>query len=233
MLVAGRIPGFGAGPYAVEDLRPVFQVEAQALEMVIPVGVLDDDLHLGIDLLGGTDHQVAAGFVHQFQAVLRPGLVPLGGNLDVLLAAGEEEVVQKELVEVTGRMLGDLLHHGAVVGVRVAEGLEIVGLVDGVGDAAGHLDALAQEEGLGLFKDGVVHQMQVSVGLQIDLIHVQLAGDGLPGGFEPLGVRHLFDLVRADVNGYFEVLVPGQERNCEKQRQDSGAEKAESVFHGY
>ena len=132
----------------------------------------------------------------------------------------------------TGRVLGDLLHHGAVVRIRVAEGLEIVGLVDGVGDAARHLDAFAQEEGLGLFQGGVVHQVQVSVRFQIDLVHVQLAGDGFPRGFKPLCVRHLFDFVCADVNGYFEILVPGQERNCEKQRQNSGAENADSVFHG-
>ena len=140
VLVPCRVAGLRAGPDAVEDLRPPFEVEAEALEVVIPVRVLDDDLDLRVDGLRGADDQVAAGLVHPLQAVFGPAPVPLGGDFHVLLAAGEEEVVQEELVEMPGRRLGHFLHPFPVLRVRVAEGFEIVRFADGVGDAAGDLD---------------------------------------------------------------------------------------------
>ena len=209
MLVARRVTGFRAGPHAVEDLGAPFEVEAEALEIVIPVRVLDDALDLRVDGLRGADDQVAAGLVHPLQAVRGPAPVPLGGNLHVLLAAGEEEVVQEQLVEVAGRRLGHLLHPFPVFRVRIAEGFEVVRLADGVRDAAGDLEALLLEELLGLLERGVVDQEHVAVRLQVDLVHVQLAGDGLPGGFEPLGVFHLFHFIRADIDGNGEILVLG------------------------
>ena len=233
MLVAARVAGFRAGPDPVEDLRPAFQVEPQPLEMVIPVGVLDDDLDLGVDGLRGAHDEVAPGFVHQLQAVLRPAAVALRGDFHVLLAAGEEEIVQEELVKVLRGVFRDALDPGAVFRIGVAESFEVVGLVDGIGDARGDLQALFEEEGLRLFEGGVIHELHVAVGLEVDLVHVQLVGDGFPGGFEPLRVRHLFDFVRADVHGYFEILVSGQERYCAEQRQDAGGEHADRVFHGY
>ena len=65
MLSAGRVAGFGPGPYAVKDFGAMLQVKAQALEMVVPVGILNNDLYFGIDGLGRAHHQIGAGFVHK------------------------------------------------------------------------------------------------------------------------------------------------------------------------
>ena len=227
MLVARRVTGFRTGPHAVKDLWAVLQVEAKTLEMVVPVRILDDDLDLWIDGLRRTDDQVPARFVHEFQAILRPAPVTFRGDFDILLATGEEKVVQEELVEVSGRVLGNLLDHRPVLGIGVTEGFEIVRLIDGVSDTARHLKALGQEELLGLLQGGVVNQQEVAVGFKVDLVHVQLAGNGLPGRLEPLRVFHLFHLVRPHVHGNFEILVMrpggnGQDQESEKdQVQDS------------
>ena len=127
-----------------------------------------------------------------------------------------------------GRVLRDAAHHGPVFRVGVAEGLELVGFVDGVGDAARNLQALFQEEGLGLLQGLVVHDQQVAVRLEVDLVHVQLVGDDLPGRLEPGAVLHLLDLVGADIDGNLETLVgrPGREDGEQRQEHGCGAEKA-------
>ena len=202
--------------------------------MVVPVGVFDDDLDLGVDGLGRVDDERLAGFLEELQAVFRPAAVALGLDLHVLLAAGEEEVVEDEFVEMLRRVLRDAAHHLAVLRVGIAEGLEIVGFVDGVGDAAGHLDASLEEEGLGLFEGLVVHDQQVAVRLQIDLVHVQLVGNDLPGGLQPGGVLHLLDLIGADIDGNLEILVRGRSGHGHQQRQQDRCDAQEESFsHGY
>ena len=52
MLVPGRVTGFSSGPDAVENLRTIFEVEAEALEIIVPVGIVDYDLDLRGDSLG-------------------------------------------------------------------------------------------------------------------------------------------------------------------------------------
>ncbi len=68
-----RVARFGAGIEAVIHQRLLFQVETQALEVFVPVGELDDDLDVGVDLLCRPQHQgPGRDLTHFFQAVLRP-----------------------------------------------------------------------------------------------------------------------------------------------------------------
>ena len=231
MLVAGWIPGLSSCPYSVKDLRAVLQVEAKALEIVIPVGVLDDDFHLGIGCLCGAYNQVAPGLVHQFKPVLSPASVPLCLDFDVFLAAGEEEVVQQEFVKMARSVLRHLLHPGPVLGIGVAECLKVIGLAYGIGDAACHFNALLLKESFGFIKRGVIHQQHVAVSLKIDLVHIQLAGDGFPSGLQPLGVLHLVHLEGPDIDRYFEVLVPCRRRNDRTKRQNGAQKYVQYLSH--
>ena len=106
---------------------------------------------------------------------------------------------------------------------------EIVRFADGVGDAAGDLDALLLEELLGFLERGVIHQQHVTMGFQVDLVHIQLAGDGLPGGFQPLGVLHLVHFVGADVDGNLEILVLALRSGGQKQ--ESEQDKVQDSSH--
>ena len=117
MLCATRVACFCTGPYTVEELRSTFQVKAQSLEMVVPVGVLDDDLHFRVYLLGGLQNQFRTGFGHEVYAVLGPALFPFSLDFDVGLAACEEEVVENEIIEMLCCMLCYLAYFLAVVGV--------------------------------------------------------------------------------------------------------------------
>ena len=99
MLVAGRIPCFGTRPDTVKELGTFLQIKAQTLEMVVPVGILDDYLYTRIHLLGRFQHKVAPGFSHQLQTVFRPALRTFGFYLYVRLATGEEKVIQNKLVK--------------------------------------------------------------------------------------------------------------------------------------
>ena len=100
------------------------------MEVVVPVGVLDDDLHLGVHFLGGIDHKFAACISHEAQTVFCPALAALllGGYLVVVLQVDEEEVVEDEVVEELCRVLSHLFHLLALVLTGVAVGLEVGGL---------------------------------------------------------------------------------------------------------
>ena len=54
MLGTGRISCLSTRPDAIEEFRTVFQVKAKSLEMIIPVGIFDDDFHLRIHCLRRT-----------------------------------------------------------------------------------------------------------------------------------------------------------------------------------
>ena len=95
--------------------------------MVVPVGVLDDDLHLGVHFLGGIDHKFATSIGHESQTVFRPALAALllGGYLVVVLQVDEEEVVEDEVVEEFRRVFRNLLHLLPFHGTGITVGLEV------------------------------------------------------------------------------------------------------------
>ena len=99
------------------------------------------------------------------------------------------------------------------------KGIKFAVIVNDIGEV--NIDATLIQQG------GVVNQQEVAVGFQVDLVHIQLTGNGLPGRLEPLRVFHLFYLVRPYVHGNFEIHVMrpggnGQNQESEKdQVQDS------------
>ena len=111
---AHRVARLGARVDRVEDLRLRLQVEPQAVEVVVPVRVLDDHLHPRVDLPRRSQDEVAGRLVQQRQAVLGPAPLAPRADLDLGLAAREEEVVEDDLVEVPRGVLDDLLHPAPV-----------------------------------------------------------------------------------------------------------------------
>ena len=175
--------------------------------MIIPVRIFDDDLHLRIDGLCRTYHQILGCIVHQGEPIFCPRLLSFGCNLHRTLAAGEEEIVEQKLVEMACSHLCNVLYCLAMLGIRVAEGLKLIGLVDGVGDTACHLNALFLEKLLGLLQCSVIDNQQVTMGLEIDLVNIQLTGDGGPCRLQPLGILHLVDLIGTHIHRHLKIVV--------------------------
>ena len=178
--------------------------------MVVPIGVFDHHFDLGVDGPGGANDQVAGGSNHHLKAVLGPGTVAAGRDVLGGLRRGEEKVVENELVEVPGGVLGDALHLRPVLGVGIREGLEAVGLVDRVGDAAGDGDVVRRKERLGQLQRGVGDDETIAVHLEIHLVHVNLGGDGLPARLQPGRIAHVRNFLGAAVDRHLEIVVRGE-----------------------
>jgi hypothetical protein len=138
---ANRVASLGAGVDAVEELGSARQVEAQRRKMVVPVRVLDDYLHFGFTRF--------AGPITRFFAA--SSMTPAGSRsscaLRVALTSKSDFVLVKKK---SSRMNSSKcfavcsaisLHRLAMLGVRIRERLEAVGLAHREGDAAGHRDA--------------------------------------------------------------------------------------------
>ena len=82
MLLAGDgVARFDTRVHRIEDFWLDLHVVAQALIVLVPVGIFDDEPQLGINGLAGLDQQVLRGLVESFQAVLRPAFVSLGRDV--------------------------------------------------------------------------------------------------------------------------------------------------------
>ena len=136
-----------------------------------------------------------------------PALVTFCLDVDIGLAAGEEEVVEDEIVKVLGCVFGYFLYLLPMFGVGIGEGLEAVRLVDRVGDTASDFYASVLEELLCLFQCFVRNNQQVAVCFQINLVYFYLAGDNGPGRIQPMQVFHFFYFVSPRIDGYFKALV--------------------------
>ncbi len=79
------------------------------MELVVPLGVLDDDLDLRVDFPGGFENPFLRDLVHQRQTVLGPGPVPFGLLTRVARAVGEPEIVNHDDIEQTGGGAEDFL----------------------------------------------------------------------------------------------------------------------------
>jgi hypothetical protein len=106
-----------------------------------------------------------------------------------------------------------------------------------IGDAAGGFDALGFEEGPGVFDSGIVSYFAAAVGLDVDLVDVNLAGDFGPGSFEVGRLfHHALDLEDGDVDGDLELGVcrrsgvGGQAERGEKSGGEQGGRWAHGVF---
>ena len=105
------VAGLGAGVDAVEDLRLLVEIVAVGLEMLVPVGKLDDDLHLRIH---GSRRARRPG-----RGRLRPSAsggsrsssaVPLAAMSESRLVLLKKKSSSMIFVEVASGELGDLLH---------------------------------------------------------------------------------------------------------------------------
>ena len=178
------------------------------MELVVPLGVLDDQTGLGIDPFGGRQHPLLGHADHQFAAVVFPRVaghrVGAVADLDCLGLAGrialgartvgEPEVVDHRLVEQLRRVLEDLLElllrrPIGVAGNDLPAGRD---LADVRGrHAAGDLEARGQEPLLGTGHSFALGPVAAAEDFQVHLGHGRLAapvdgrGDALLAG-EPV-----------------------------------------------
>ena len=206
MLGRSGIARLSACPDAVEVLGLLLQVEAQSVEVVVPVGVLHNHLHLGVHLLGRTHHQLATSIGHQTQSVFRPTLRALGSYLVVVLQVDEEEIVENKVIEQFCGVFGHLFYYLALVSTGIAVGLEISRLTTCVSNASAHLQSLREEELLHLQHGFLVYGEGITMGLQIDLVEIHLSAHGLPCLVEELVVGHPRHILCTDVGGNLEIL---------------------------
>ena len=149
--------------------------------MLVPVRIFDDHLGARIHRLGGSDDQLAPRVFHQLEPELRPAARALGGDVGIRLRGDEEKIVEDDLVEVPRGQLGDLLHEGPVRRIRIAEGAEVeFGRRAGEGDAAGDAHAVIEEEFFHVLDQGLIRQVTVAMGFDVDLVDLELAADPCP-----------------------------------------------------
>ena len=115
------IAGFRADPGAVEVGRLPQHLVAPLVELVVPLGILDDEPGLGIDPLGRRQQPLLRQADHQLAAIILPRIaghrigplahgdrLGLAGRIALrALAVGEPEVVDHDFVEQPGRVLED------------------------------------------------------------------------------------------------------------------------------
>ncbi len=142
-----RVARLGAGVDRVEHAGFAFEVVAQPLEVLVPIGIFDDHPDAGIDRARRLEHQVLRRFAHRIEPILRPAPRAFGGDVGVALARIEEEVVENHLVEVTRGALDRLPAFGAVGRALVVEGTELAAL-----PALGQRDAARDDHTLALEK---------------------------------------------------------------------------------
>jgi hypothetical protein len=68
-------------------------------------------------------------------------------------------------------------------------------------------DAVVEEQLLGVFDDLVIGEHAAAIGFNVDLVDVELAADGAPGGLEPLRVFHFQRAGDGDVDDRLETLL--------------------------
>ena len=193
-----RIAGLDAGINGVEDLRLDLQVVAQPLVVLVPIGILDDQPELGVDRLARLDQLVDGGMVQGLEAVLRPALGPLGGDVRGVLRRREKPVVEDQLVEMAGGGHGDALHavEIALIGIGPA------------GDRGGRDEnAVVDKELLHRVERRLADLLAVGGEFEIDLVELDLMGHGLVVGGQFLQVAPLGNLAPRDVDRHAEVLV--------------------------
>ncbi len=212
-----RVACFGTGIDAVIHQRLFLQVEAQPLEVLVPVGEFDNDVDLRVHALCRPQHQVGGNLAHLFQAVLRPRPVALGGNVGVGFRRIKEEVVHDDFVEVARRRLDRLLAFGAVLGIFVVEGAELaVEPAGGQRHAARDLDPLGLEFLLDRFRLGVTEEIVVAIDFQIDLVEGHLAHGASELAGEDLGIGQRMRHAYGNIDGRLEmfILARGRRRWC-------------------
>ena len=190
-------------------MRFVGEVVAEPVEVLVPVRIFDDHPDAGILLLRGAEHQVARRLAHFGQAVLRPAAVALGGDVGVALHRVEEKVVEDHLVEMARGEARGALALGAVGGVLIVEGAELSArpAAGGERDPTRRLDALRLKLALDGFELGVGREETVAVGLDVDLVELELRGDAGEIPREILRIGQALGEPHRDIDRDAEVLI--------------------------
>ena len=64
MLSRGRISRLRSCPKSIKIKRLFFKIKAKSMEVIVPIGVLDDNLHIRVDCLGGFDDKFTTCIGH-------------------------------------------------------------------------------------------------------------------------------------------------------------------------
>ena len=170
VLIAGSVARFGAGVDAVEEFWLGFQIEAQALEMLIPVRVLDHHLNFWIDRFRRLDDEVARGFIQQIEPETSPAFGSLGADAVFTLAVGKEKIVEDDFVEQPGSEFHDFLELLPMLRIGIAVGFKPVSLVHRDGDAARRANTPVLEKSLELQDGFFVRDDHVAMGFEVNLV---------------------------------------------------------------
>ena len=93
--------------------------------MVVPVGILDDDLHFRVHSLCRLHDELTPCIGHQSQTIVSPALITLCGNLFVILQVDEEKVIEDEVIEMLRCEFGDLPYLLPFYRTGIAIGFEV------------------------------------------------------------------------------------------------------------
>ena len=226
-----RVARFGAGVDRIEHVRFIGEIVAEPVEMLVPIGIFDDDLGARILLFRRAKHEVARRLAHLRQPVIGPAAIALGRDVGVGLHRVEEEVVEDHLVEMARDQPHRAFAFGAVGGVLVIEGAELSAgpAARGERDPARGLDALRLELALDGIQLGIGRELPAAVSLDIDLVELELRRHAGEFPLESGRVGEAFRAADRHVNRNAEVLVRGgvglrcrnpDNQNCGEQADD-------------
>lgn len=106
-----------------------------------------------------------------------------------------------------GGVLSNLLHLLSIDRIGISKSLEVISLIDCVGNTACNLDALIKEEFLSLFKSLIRDNEQISMCFKIDFIDLQLLRNDRPCRIKSMKVLHFLDFVGTSIDRNFETFV--------------------------
>src|SRR6185369_8427762 len=159
----------------VEELRLLGEVVPESVEMLVPVGIFDDDADAWVLLPCRAEHEVPARLAHPVDAIVGPAAIAPGGDVGVGLRGVEEEVVEDHFVEVACDQPDSALAFGAVGWVLIIEGTELPArAARRERDPARGLDASRLELAFDRLELCVSRNLPVAVGLDIDLVEMEL-----------------------------------------------------------
>src|SRR6185312_8109993 len=210
------IARLGTGVDVIEHLRLAIEIEAEALEVLIPVRVLDDHLDVRVDAASRPEDHVLRHVPHLAQPVLGPALRALGADVRIAARVVEGEVIEHHGIEMARRHAHGALGRCDVLRILVIERAERAALVGrGERDASIDADAACPEEARDPPERGRIGEYAAAVLLEVHLVEMHLAPDALELLREHFRVRELPGRGYRDVDGDPEIPVGPLRRHGE------------------